>query len=157
MTEKNGRENQMTEKTDPKKQSNGSARQSKAREGIKSDKPNAEISQESQGEERQTSTALDENDKGKTGAKGLSNQGAKKSETKAKNGKQERKIISNNLRENRIEQMMSKAELARKAGLSVLTIDRIEKGYGCRMDTKRKILKALGLKLTDRRKVFKEG
>jgi DNA-binding XRE family transcriptional regulator len=52
--------------------------------------------------------------------------------------------------------MMSKAELARKAGLSVLTIDRIEKGYGCRMDTKRKILKALGLKLSDRLKVFKE-
>jgi DNA-binding XRE family transcriptional regulator len=62
----------------------------------------------------------------------------------------------NNLREFRIEQMMSKAELARKAGLSVLTIDRIEKGFGCRMDTKRKILKALGFKLTDRRKVFKE-
>lgn len=64
--------------------------------------------------------------------------------------------ISNNLREFRIEQMMSKAELARKAGLSVLTIDRIEKGFGCRMDTKRKILKALGLKLSDRRKVFLE-
>ena len=62
----------------------------------------------------------------------------------------------NNLRQFRIEQMMSKAELARKAGLSVLTIDRIEKGYGCRMDTKRKILKALGLKLSDRRKVFKD-
>ena len=57
--------------------------------------------------------------------------------------------IKNRLREFRIEQMMSKAELARKAGLSVLTIDRIEKGFGCRMDTKRKILKALGLKLSD--------
>ncbi|MCP4676733.1 MAG: helix-turn-helix transcriptional regulator [Deltaproteobacteria bacterium] len=67
-----------------------------------------------------------------------------------------KKNTRNNLREFRIEQMMSKAELARKAGLSVLTIDRIEKGYGCRMDTKRKILKALGLKLSDRRKVFKE-
>ena len=63
----------------------------------------------------------------------------------------------NNLREHRIEQMMSKAELARKAGLSVLTIDRIEKGYGCRMDTKRKILKALGLKLSDRSKVFQDA
>ena len=69
---------------------------------------------------------------------------------------QERKVVENNLREFRIECMMSKAELARKAGLSVLTIDRIEKGYGCRMDTKRKILKALGLKLVDRRKVFKD-
>jgi DNA-binding XRE family transcriptional regulator len=64
--------------------------------------------------------------------------------------------INNKLREFRIEQMMSKAELARKAGLSVLTIDRIEKGFGCRMDTKRKILKALGLKLSDRRKLFQE-
>ncbi len=64
--------------------------------------------------------------------------------------------ISNRLREFRIENMMSKAELARKAGLSVLTVARIEKGYGCRMDTKRKILKALGLKLADRRKVFED-
>lgn len=68
----------------------------------------------------------------------------------------QRKLEPNQLREVRIEQMMSKAELARKAGLSVLTIDRIEKGFGCRMDTKRKILKALGLKLSDRRKVFKD-
>lgn len=56
----------------------------------------------------------------------------------------------------RIERMMSKAELARRAGLSVLTIDRIEKGLGCRMDTKRKILEALGLSLADRVRVFGE-
>ncbi|MBN2803501.1 MAG: helix-turn-helix transcriptional regulator [Deltaproteobacteria bacterium] len=68
----------------------------------------------------------------------------------------EQKKYQNNLREIRIENMMSKAELARKAGLSVLTITRIENGYGCRMDTKRKILKALGLKITERRKVFKD-
>lgn len=66
------------------------------------------------------------------------------------------KPFPNRLREYRIENMMSKAELARKAGLSVLTVARIEKGYGCRMDTKRKILKALGLKLADRRKVFED-
>jgi len=64
--------------------------------------------------------------------------------------------IPNQLREIRIENMMSKAELARKAGLSVLTVSRIEKGYGCRMDTKRKLLKALDLKLADRRKVFED-
>jgi DNA-binding XRE family transcriptional regulator len=64
--------------------------------------------------------------------------------------------VRNNLREYRIENMMSKAELARKAGLSVLTVARIEKGYDCRMDTKRKLLKALGLKLADRRKVFED-
>ena len=41
--------------------------------------------------------------------------------------------------------MMSKAELARKAGLSTLTIDRVEAGRPCRLDTKRKILIALGM------------
>ena len=63
---------------------------------------------------------------------------------------------ANRVRETRIERMMSKAELARRAGLSVLTIDRVEKGLGCRMDTKRKILEALGLSLADRFRVFGE-
>lgn len=63
---------------------------------------------------------------------------------------------ANNLRKLRIERMMSKAELARRANLSVLTIDRIEKGFGCRMDSKRKILEALGLSLGDRVRVFGE-
>ena len=62
----------------------------------------------------------------------------------------------NNVRQMRIERMMSKAELARRANLSVLTIDRVEKGYGCRMDTKRKILEALGLGRSDRVRVFGE-
>lgn len=52
--------------------------------------------------------------------------------------------------------LISKAELARKASLSVLTIDRIEKGKGCRPETKRKILMALGLKLSDREKLFND-
>jgi len=52
--------------------------------------------------------------------------------------------------------MMSKAELARKAGLSTLTIDRVESGRPCRLDTKRKILLALGLKVADKDKVFGE-
>lgn len=52
--------------------------------------------------------------------------------------------------------MMSKAELARKAEVTVQTIDRIEKGNDCRLDTKRKIIQALGYKLTDRTKVFIE-
>jgi DNA-binding XRE family transcriptional regulator len=62
----------------------------------------------------------------------------------------------NNVRRLRIERMMSKAELARRANVSVLTIDRVEKGFGCRMDTKRKILEALGLTLADRVRVFGE-
>jgi DNA-binding XRE family transcriptional regulator len=65
-------------------------------------------------------------------------------------------VRKNRLRETRIEKMMSKAELARRANLSVLTIDRVEKGLGCRMDTKRKILEALGMSLADRVRVFGE-
>jgi DNA-binding XRE family transcriptional regulator len=50
--------------------------------------------------------------------------------------------------------MMSKAELARKASVTVQTIDRIEKGNDCRLDTKRKIILALGYKLGDRSRIF---
>ena len=50
--------------------------------------------------------------------------------------------------------MMSKAELARKAGVSTLTIDRVEAGRACRVDTKRKILMAFGLKVGDRAELF---
>ena len=46
--------------------------------------------------------------------------------------------------------MLSKAELARRAGISALTIDRIEAGMACRLDTKRKIILRLGLKLSQR-------
>ncbi|MBI5299307.1 MAG: transcriptional regulator [Deltaproteobacteria bacterium RIFCSPLOWO2_02_FULL_46_8] len=60
----------------------------------------------------------------------------------------------NNLRAVRESLLMSKAELARKAGLSSLTIDRIEKGMECRMDTKRKILLALGFAIAEKDKVF---
>lgn len=67
------------------------------------------------------------------------------------------KTIQNNVRRFREEILMSKAELARKAGLSALTVDRVESGMQCRMDTKRKILLALGLKLADKDRVFPEG
>lgn len=62
----------------------------------------------------------------------------------------------NNVRKLRMERMMSKAELARRAGLSTLTVDRVERGMPCRMDTKRKILEALGLTPSDRVTVFGE-
>ncbi len=61
---------------------------------------------------------------------------------------------SNNVQRFREALMMSKAELARKAGLSTLTIDRVEAGRPCRLDTKRKILLALGLRITDKDRVF---
>ena len=50
--------------------------------------------------------------------------------------------------------LMSKAELARKAGISPLTVDRIESGAPCRLSTMRKLILALGLSLEDREKVF---
>jgi len=70
--------------------------------------------------------------------------------------KKEITLVPNNVRKSREELLISKAELARKAGLSALTIDRVEHGMECRMDTKRKILLALGMKLTDKEKVFPE-
>ena len=63
-------------------------------------------------------------------------------------------MAKNNVRAIRESLLMSKAELARKAGVSALTIDRVEKGMDCRMDTKRKIILALGFKLTEKDKVF---
>jgi DNA-binding XRE family transcriptional regulator len=61
----------------------------------------------------------------------------------------------NNVKRMREEKMLSKSELARLAGISPLTLDRIEKGMACRMATKRKILLALGLKISQKQRVFK--
>lgn len=63
---------------------------------------------------------------------------------------------SNAVRRIREGLLMSKAELARKAGVSPLTIDRVERGRECRMETKRKIILALGYNLSDRKKIFPE-
>ena len=66
-------------------------------------------------------------------------------------------MASNNVRKIREALMMSKAELARKAGLSTLTIDRVEAGKTCRLDTKRKLLQALGMRVSDKDQVFGEA
>lgn len=63
-------------------------------------------------------------------------------------------MSTNTLKEIRESLLVSKAELARKAKVSPITISRIEKGMPCRMETKRKILLALGLKLSDKDKIF---
>ena len=63
-------------------------------------------------------------------------------------------MSSNNLQRFREALMMSKAELARKSGLSTLTIDRVEAGRPCRLDTKRKILQALQLRVDDQDRIF---
>jgi DNA-binding XRE family transcriptional regulator len=60
----------------------------------------------------------------------------------------------NNLKQFREALLMTKAELARKAGLSALTIDNIERGASCRISTKRKIILAFGLKIEECNKIF---
>ena len=62
----------------------------------------------------------------------------------------------NSLKKVREARLMSKTELARTAGVSPITISRIENGLTCRMATQRKIILALGLKLSDKRKIFKD-
>ena len=52
--------------------------------------------------------------------------------------------------------MISKAELAKKADISPATITRIEDGMLCRMETQRKIILALGYKISDHNKVFSD-
>jgi DNA-binding XRE family transcriptional regulator len=63
----------------------------------------------------------------------------------------------NSLKKIRESLMTSKAELARKADISPVTISKIEQGLPCQLETKRKIIKALGYKLSDRDKIFPEG
>ena len=63
----------------------------------------------------------------------------------------------NTVREHREKVLMSKAELARKAGVSPLTIDRVESGKNCRMETMRKIILALGRDLSEKNKIFPEN
>jgi len=65
-------------------------------------------------------------------------------------------MIMNSVRKLREERLMSKAELARLAGVSPITIDRVERGEDCRMETKRKVLLALGFSLSEKTKVFQD-
>jgi len=60
----------------------------------------------------------------------------------------------NSLKKFRESLMMSKAELAREANVSPITISRIEDGMPCRMETKRKIILAMGFNLSDKDKIF---
>jgi DNA-binding XRE family transcriptional regulator len=62
----------------------------------------------------------------------------------------------NNVKKLRESMLMSKTELARLAGVSAVTIDRIERGEECRMETKRKVVLALGFTLAEKDKVFSE-
>ncbi len=76
--------------------------------------------------------------------------------TPESNGSQSLELVAktNFVQEIRESKMMSKAELARKADVTVQTIDRIEQGNECRLETKRKIILALGFELSDRSRIF---
>jgi DNA-binding XRE family transcriptional regulator len=63
-------------------------------------------------------------------------------------------LAKNTLKTIREQLLLSKAELARKAGVSPMTIDRIENGEKARMETMRKIILALGYSLEDKDKIF---
>ena len=63
-------------------------------------------------------------------------------------------MSKNTLTAIREQMLLSKSELARKAGVSVLTIDRIEKGKSCRMETKRKVLTAIGISFSESKTIF---
>jgi len=62
----------------------------------------------------------------------------------------------NNVKMLRESKLLSKAELARKANVSSLTIDRVERGESCRLETMRKIILALGYSLDEKEKVFQD-
>ena len=63
----------------------------------------------------------------------------------------------NRVRELRENRLMTQAQLARKARVALRTIHSVEKGMNCRMDTKRKILLALGMRFEDKEYVFPSG
>ena len=69
----------------------------------------------------------------------------------------EGKLDGNRVKEIKEELLMSRAELARKTGISLSTIHRVEKGNSCRVESKRKIILALGYDLSDKGKIFPEG
>ncbi len=61
---------------------------------------------------------------------------------------------NNFLKEIRESLLLSKAELAKKANVSPITISRIESGMLCRLETKRKLILALGYDLSEKNKIF---
>ena len=63
-------------------------------------------------------------------------------------------MVHNTVRKIREDLLMSKAQLARNAGISPMTIDRIEKGLRCRIETKRKIILAFGYDLSEKGRIF---
>jgi predicted transcriptional regulator len=57
-------------------------------------------------------------------------------------------------KKNRENLMMSRSELARKAGLSYFTISRIANGHSCTLQTMRKLFEALDLDISEKETIF---
>lgn len=60
-----------------------------------------------------------------------------------------------NLRAFRLSRGLTQHQLARRAGISVHTIWSVENGRPCRQDTKRRLLRALGVDWAERADVFR--
>ncbi len=69
----------------------------------------------------------------------------------------ERTNGANRVRELREDRLMTRDELATRAGVSLRTVWSVESGRPCRLPTKRKILQALGLEAAEHRRVFPNG
>jgi len=63
-------------------------------------------------------------------------------------------VEKNRLKKTREDRLLSRLELANIAGVSPLTIARIEEGSPSRIETKRRILSALGLDMKRRKEVW---
>lgn len=63
-------------------------------------------------------------------------------------------MATSNLRREREALSWSQVELARRAGLSALTIGRVESGRSCSLASRRRILLALGIDPADQARIF---
>jgi transcriptional regulator with XRE-family HTH domain len=61
---------------------------------------------------------------------------------------------NNRVKEIREKLGLSKAALARRAGISALTVTRVESGKALRLETKRRILLGLGYGIAEKSEVF---
>jgi DNA-binding XRE family transcriptional regulator len=66
-------------------------------------------------------------------------------------------VKQNRVKKIREKRMMSKAELARRSGVCINTIIRMEKNLPCRIESKRKILLGFGYDISEKDEVFPEG
>jgi len=69
----------------------------------------------------------------------------------------EKERRSNRVREIREERLMTREELADRAGLSLRTVWSVENGFPCRLPTKRRILRGLRFAKGQHRLVFPNG